>query len=588
MKKIITLLCAVATLTACDIDRLPYGSMSAEQITQDPTSSLESLVNGCYAQLKSWSDPMHRLGEYAGDNMAKDKSSTDAFFDFISYSRDADNYRLQSFWDSGYKAIAQASNIIKMIDEGKSKTIDYQLGECYYIRGMMYFYLGRAFGRPYWDKPEGHMGVPIVNGTPDDVNNLNLPDRSTVQDTYEQAIDDLKVAARLMENGETKREGPAYASKEAAWAMLSRIYLFMSGTYEAPNSENAQLAIDYATRVIESTTSEGGLKHELLSRENFMRYNTFMPENNKESIFVVKIMASEKPDYWNSIGGMYSYAGQQGWGEMYASAKYMDLLNEQGRNDWRPDKKKIVDARANFISPSYITDSDGKYVEVFRFIKNVYNKNNIHTGYTYVQLPISKRGNTVTCKEGETNYTLSLINSSEEKYSINYSDGQTYSGVIDYEIELSSGQPKFYILKCSNEGTASGEAESQLHSPVISRLGEVYLNRAEAYAKKGDYSHAQADLNIIRERSLPGRGYNDLNASNAKVRIEKERQLELAYQAERSYDVFRNCETLTRKYPGVHDAMLEIPATDYRVIYFIPQSAINSYPGTLTQNPTSN
>lgn len=49
-----------------------------------------------------------------------------------------------------------------MIDEGKSKTIDYQLGECYYIRGMMYFYLGRAFGRPYWDKPEGHMGVPIV------------------------------------------------------------------------------------------------------------------------------------------------------------------------------------------------------------------------------------------------------------------------------------------------------------------------------------------------------------------------------------------------------------------------------------------
>lgn len=74
MKKIITLLCAVATLTACDIDRLPYGSMSAEQITQDPTSSLESLVNGCYAQLKSWSDPMHRLGEYAGDNMAKDKS----------------------------------------------------------------------------------------------------------------------------------------------------------------------------------------------------------------------------------------------------------------------------------------------------------------------------------------------------------------------------------------------------------------------------------------------------------------------------------------------------------------------------------
>ncbi|MCS2224966.1 RagB/SusD family nutrient uptake outer membrane protein [Bacteroides fragilis] len=119
--------------------------MSAEQITQDPTSSLESLVNGCYAQLKSWSDPMHRLGNMRVIIWRKINHQRMLFFDFISYSRDADNYRLQSFWDSGYKAIAQASNIIKMIDEGKSKTIDYQLGECYYIRGMMYFYLGRAF-----------------------------------------------------------------------------------------------------------------------------------------------------------------------------------------------------------------------------------------------------------------------------------------------------------------------------------------------------------------------------------------------------------------------------------------------------------
>ncbi len=56
-------------------------------------------------------------------------------------------------------------------------------------------------------------------------NNLNLPDRSTVQDTYEQAIDDLKVAARLMENGETKREGPAYASRSGGHVVS---YLFTS------------------------------------------------------------------------------------------------------------------------------------------------------------------------------------------------------------------------------------------------------------------------------------------------------------------------------------------------------------------------
>ncbi|MCS2500002.1 RagB/SusD family nutrient uptake outer membrane protein [Bacteroides fragilis] len=67
---------------------------------------------------------------------------------------------------------------------------------------------------------------------------FNLPDRSTVQDTYEQAIDDLKAAARLMENGETKREGPAHMHhKEAAWAKNIVSYLFIyGGTYEALNN----------------------------------------------------------------------------------------------------------------------------------------------------------------------------------------------------------------------------------------------------------------------------------------------------------------------------------------------------------------
>ena len=98
-------------------------------------------------------------------------------------------------------------------------------------------------------------------------------------------------------------------------------------------------------------------------------------------------------------------------------------------------------------------------------------------------------------------------------------------------------------------------------------------------------------LNTIRERSLPGKGYDSLTKENAEERIDKERQLELAYQAERSFDIFRNGGTLTRHYPGPHNAMEDISATDYRVIFFIPQDAINAYGSSgsiLTQNPLSN
>lgn len=577
MKKIIYTLVAIVAigLSGCDIDRMPHGQMASENITDDPQSNLSALLNGAYAQMKSWSDVMHRCGEYAGDNIMIRGTSTDAFYEFISFSRTANNYRLTNFWNSSYKAIAQSSNIINMIEEGQSPEVDNQLGEAYYIRGMMYFYLVRAYGRPYFQSPETNLGVPIVNGTPEDVFQ-KYPDRSTVAETYEQVINDLKNAISLL----TIDKGNTFASQSAAKALLSRVYLFMSGTYDNPNTEYAQLALKYADEVINSG------KYSLLPREEFMKYNTFTPENNKETIFAIRRLASEFSgwDHYYGVGGMYANIGGMGWGEMYASAKYLALLDETGRNDWL--NGKIVDARAAFIEPQYTEDAK----KVFRFIYNAYDKNNKHTNFNYAQLPLVESNGQFTCTEetdsGKKEFVLTPIDANQGIYSIPYSDGNTYTGVIDNFIGLNHSYPMFFITKASREGE-----ESHLHSPVISRLGEIYLNKAEAAAKLGDYATALQAVNTIRERSLPGEGYSVLTKENAGKLIDKERQLELAFQAERSYDVFRNGESLERKYPGPHNAMEVIPATDYRVIYFIPSDAIdvyNSTGSTLTQNPTSN
>lgn len=590
MKKILAyMLAASFTFAACDIERIPNGSMLEEDITSNPEDLLSSTLNGCYAQLKGWSDVMHRCGEYAGDNIMIRGTSSDAFYEFISYSRTPNNYRLQTFWDNSYKVIAQTSNILKMIGEGKSESLDTQLGECYFLRGMMYFYLCRAYGRPYYDNPDKNLGVPIVNGTPDDLFNLNFPDRSTVKDTYRQAVNDLRKAESMI----TEERGPAYASKEAAQALLSRVYLYMSGTYQNPNSVYADSAAYYATQVIESGN------YQLLPRDKFMQYNTLTPENNDESIFVVKRIASEfkGDDHYYGIGGMYSNIGGMGWGEMYASYKYLQLLDETGRNDWA--ESKLIDARASFIEPQYEdANQNGYQQKVFRFVYNVYNANNVQTNFNYAQDTINYNkatgeliyeadGKSLKCWEYinkvKKEYILTAIDKDQGIYTIDYSDGHTYIGVIDNNMQLNRVYPMFYIVKCSREGE-----DSQLHSPVISRLGEIYLNRAEAYAKLGKYAEALDDLNIIRTRSIVNGAYASLDASNAAERIDKERQLELAFQAERSYDVYRNGDPLTRMYPGPHNAMETVQPTDYRVVYYIPQNAINAYPGTLTQNPTSN
>ena len=570
--------------TSCDIDRFPNNYMSTDQVADNQEGLFDNMLNGMYAQLKTWSDPMHRLGEYAGDNMMIRGASTDAFYEFITYSRTPDNYRLQSFWDYGYKAIAQASNIIDMAKDTDDPEIKSKLGECFYVRGMMYFYLCRAFGRPYYQAPDKNLGVPIVNGTPseEEISNLSLPDRSTVKETYQQAIDDLRTAENMIT---TPFKNANTASKEAAQAMLSRVYLYMSGTYENPNRLYADSAIYYANRVIESPNFH------LVSREDYMKSARTAPENYPEAIFVIKRLAADFPgdDYYYGIGGMYSNIGGMGWGEMYASAKYIDLLNETKRNDWRKGDDGIVDARAKFIEPQYSVDDNGNYTEVLRFIT----PNAAGTGFTYVQLPVNKtRTECWTLDENnkpKETFQISRYTGrtpEEEYYTINYK-GTEYTGVIDYQMSLNNGYPMFYITKCSREDNL----ESQLHSPIISRLDEMYLNRAEAYVKKGNIEEARRDVNEIRTRAINDKAAYDENtfsANNAAQLVDKERQLELAYQAERSYDVFRNGGTLERKYPGPHP-IDNVPATDYRVTYYIPQTAINSYPSgsTLTQNPTS-
>jgi hypothetical protein len=572
MKKIFIICIAACLFAACDIERFPSTQMSAEQIKENPDAYIDELLNGAYSQLKVWSDVMHRCGEYAGDNMMIRGSSTDAFYQFISYSRTPANYRLENFWSYSYKAIAQTSNIINMIAEGGSPEVDNKLGECYFLRGMLYFYLCRAYGRPYYQSPETNLGVPIVNGTPDDLSNLRLPDRSTVKETYEQVIADLDKAATML----TVDRGPAYASREAAWALLCRVYLYMSGTWDNSNATYAEKAVEYADRVI------GSNKYALLSRSDFMKYNTFTPEENSETIFAVKRVASEFSgyDHYYGVGGMYANIGGMGWGEMYASAKHIALLDETGRNDWY--RGALVDARAAFIEPQYTEEVQ----PVFRFIKKVYNAAGEHTNFNYVQANLTPDGN--SCKEGSKTYALTEVDAAQGIFSINYTDTtvnrtETYVGYKDQFIALNRVYPMFYIVKCSREGE-----DSHLHSPVISRLAEIYLNKAEALAKQGKYAEALTALNLIRERSLPGKGYASLDAGNAEERIEKERTLELAFQAERSYDVYRNGRSLTRRYPGPHNAMEEIQPTDFRVVYFIPQTAIDSYAGTLTQNPTSN
>lgn len=116
-----------------------------------------------------------------------------------------------------------------------------------------------------------------------------------------------------------------------------------------------------------------------------------------------------------------------------------------------------------------------------------------------------------------------------------------------------------------------------LSSPVMFRLSEIYLNRAEAYAHKGNESSALADANTIREaRIIPPDGKtiddffytsDDVTSSSIIDVVLKERRIELCFEANRFFDLRRNGMDIVRNYWG------------YQLPSFTPGQNTSTLPG---------
>jgi tetratricopeptide (TPR) repeat protein len=138
-------------------------------------------------------------------------------------------------------------------------------------------------------------------------------------------------------------------------------------------------------------------------------------------------------------------------------------------------------------------------------------------------------------------------------------------------------------------GTGSNRAANQLRSgkwtaygqniPVI-RLGEMYLIRAETAYRAGDVDVALADINRIRTRS----GATALTADQLSLPIIlRERQLELAFEGFRIYDLKRTNTDIFIPAAGSNPATT-FPITSNRLVLPIPLREINVNT-TLVQNP---
>lgn len=552
MKKIYFILAALFALTfsACEIEREPFQDLADDKVFSDELG-VEAAALGTYAILKenTFMRPYHFHGEFGGDNIALSGSTTDHLYYMYNYQHTPNNYHLNSYWQQCYKGIVNANKVILKAEEGTPR-MNHVIGEMHYLRAFFYLNLVSVWGRPYNQNPTQNLGVPIILDAEPDID--NLPERATVKEIYDLIVEDLSKAATLMsEFTRIESEYNIYASEQAAYALLSRIYLYME--------DNAK-AEEYATKVIESG------KFSLLHGTAYSTFPTMKPEDNSEIIFACKAL-KDKDDYnWYAFGGMYATIDGVGWGEMYASKPYRDLL-----------AKNPGDLRSEFIVPQYKND---QYWIIYDYEKESPEGSRMFHTYT-----VTQNGTHWEYSYNNTTYTVgSEVVNGQTKYFITegeYITGKTYVE-LSKQMEMRNGYPKYFVIKCSNQ-----EGQPQLFSPIISRLAEMYLNRAEARAKTGNTDGALEDLNLIRSRAMIPT-YDEVPVGlDILDLVLEERRLELAYEAHRRYDIFRNGLTLDRRYPGTHDrgnALMTVPATHNRVVEYIPEDQILAQPN-LTQNP---
>lgn len=580
-------------MTGYNLDITMYDGVMEEQFDN---KNLLELSQGSYRLLKNDGgliDNGYYFWAFGADDVTWNGTSTGSTFKLYDYSRNIASSTTEYTWELGYRVIGNCNKIIEIIqglgnESTREQTI--MMGENYYLRALSYFLLVNEFAQPYSNNPTQNPGLPLkLTSDPND-----LPQsRSTVAEVYDQVVLDLKDAITYLtlQQGETPKSN-IYATKEAAEALLARVYLYM---------ENWDGAWEMANKVITSG------RFELERGNRFATYSQLIPEDNKETIFAVRRTLDKDDDGYSRMGSMYIRIDGSGWEEMSPSSRYLELLELHLNANDMPQ-----DLRSKFIVKRYVEDGVADYTPV-GYPNNVYEdwtfayavKQANTANYEYKQLDVEKQADgTFLITKDASKFQSATIQeeayNTGTRYYVVGQDGNKYIGRIEpkvFDASTKRGKSSLFLVYAINKCSYQ-EQSKHLWSPIISRLAEMYLIRAEAnYEKGGSVQATLDDINILRERAgIPEWTMENIataesgNPKDVHKIIEEERMLELAWEGHRRFDVFRWRHTMDRRYPGGHtiaqgDKFYEIPYNSPSVCEFIPQLQYDAYPYKLEQNP---
>jgi len=534
-------------LTSCNLDFSPTDGMSPEQLAKDP-SGAAYMTDGNYSLFKdefatSWSyasgDTYVRhfflMSEYPSDNICLSGRTTDPLYEATCYKTNPTLANVTTLWWLGYKIIYGANSVIESIKDGADNQSDYIKGENYFLRAICHLHLVTLYAKPY-SLGRSNPGIVLRKST-----DSSVTTRATVGEVYDQIAADLNEAIRLMSNGGTSRGNAGYASKAAAQGLLTRVYLYMEENQKVVDLTNEMLGgADPSTKLEPTATFPKYFANALTSKETLWAIAHTSLESREQS----------------SIGSMYLNDGS-GWGEVYSSDPLNNLY-----------ERYPSDIRYKFIVPVYNTTSTN-YMITFPIASDGvdFRSNEIHD----VTLDSGSGKYYFTINSVKIYVQTEIVNTYSQNF-INY-NGIKYIVRLTKKMVDRNTFPKYYITKFSYQNN-----NPMLSSPVMIRWGEVILNRAEAYAKLSINDKALADINIIRTRAgLSGDALFSISNmhgySSVLDVVLDERRLELAFEGQRLFDLYRNKLNMDRQYAGVQPWEI-INYDNGKIQYPIPSNEI--------------
>ncbi len=485
MRNYMILLSAMLVVAGCNkkIDEIsPLTKIDKDGELASAAGIVEATV-GNYSMLRhnlndDYDEPQLNISETRGNNVTLRtfgpvEMRTDAF-----WYRNSNGVGLgfsYPMYRGSYQLIVSINTVLEGIEkfrqtsfagatEADRNAVLYAQGENHFLRAFAYFNLIRLYGKPYYQGAAANSGIPLKKSS----SLTDLPALSSVKEVYDFIVDELKLAAQLMKTPVTKTN--SFANKAVAWALLSRVYLYMGGSVANPNATFNEAAVTYADSAILHNDGrfaliQGNDYRNLFADDQNGSIGRAKFATNKEILFAFDNMTGN-----TRIGIMYNYDPLVGMGGIFMPSS--DLL-------------------------SLYTTQD---------IRNSFFRLNPSTGYR------------------ETTKFLVLLN------------------------QLLTHAPNIYF-----------------------RMGELYLNRAEANAKLKNYTAARADLVTIHTRAgLPTTDITTIADADLLAAVLKERRMELAFEGHAGYDYFRNGLPMIRKAADNNGTELTIQPTDPKTVLTIP------------------